>query len=80
MKNFILGVLTCALLSFTSIETGIITVKPALPKSTVSFYSERCSYGAKNLSTQISTYISKGYIVKSVTGTDCTYFVVMEKY
>ena len=82
MKNlfyFIAGVLFITLISATTVS--IMTVKPALPKSTIVFSDD---YREDEFIGKIKTYIKQGYIVKSISGsgkqyTD-TWIVVMEKY
>ena len=81
MNNFILGVLTCALLSFTSIETELITVKPATPKFTAIFYGYSSTYKIGELENKIKEYAQKGYILKQMSaGENEKILVVMEKY
>jgi len=77
MKNFILGIITCALLSFTSIETGIITVKPALPKSVFTI----CCYSVQ-APDYIKQYTKLGYKYHSFSGAGNSSYgvLVMEKY
>ena len=65
MKNFILGVLTCALLSFTSIETGVITTKPAMPKSVFVKY---CAW--RYVEDYVIKYTKLGYKYHSWSGDD----------
>lgn len=82
MKNTILGLfLALVLIVGTSATTvSIMTIKPALPKSTVVFSTE---YGVDDCVRNIKTYLNKGYAVKSVAGTTIygsTWIVVMEKY
>lgn len=79
MKNFLLGVIVITLLSFTAINTDIITIKPAKPKEVVVG-----SYNSKDDCTEgIKSYIRKGFITKSVSGTNqygYDWIIVMEKY
>lgn len=75
MKNFLLGLVTCALLSFTAVKTEIITVKPENPKSVVitkssSFYDESV----------IRKYYQQGYIFKAGIHRDGLTLIIMEKY
>ena len=81
MKNFILGCLLVILTSATigintNINTNILTVKPATPKSIVIF-EDYYIYSKE----KIKSYCRKGYIVKSTVYIgDFTVLVVMEKY
>ena len=79
MKNLFYFVLGLCLIILTSATTvSVMTVKPATPKSVVSFYDIKCNgdYVAK----KIKEYSSKGYIYKHGFGSDCRIVVVMEKY
>ena len=84
MKNFLLGVFTFCLLSFSAISTDIMTIKPATPKHILvkSFPNE---YSSQNVADFIKTNCIQGWILKSVEGanygqTPSTWIVVMEKY
>lgn len=79
MKNFLLGIIVFVLLSFTAINTDIITIKPSLPKSTVVFEAS----SPTNCVKKIKEYVREGYITKSVAGSHqygYYWVVVMEKY
>ena len=82
MKNFTLGcllvILTSATISTsTNINTNMLTVKPATPKSIVIF-KDRSEYCQE----KIKSYYRKGYIVKSTVsvGKFDNILVVMERY
>ena len=64
----------------TSATTAtIITVKPALPKSIITFYYDN----HKDTQIAINKYIKNGYIIKILAANgdyNKSYFVVMEKY
>lgn len=81
MKNsillFLLGVFVTISIAATIPNTGILTVKPATPKSvfiTVTHNNEAEKY--------IKEYVKKGYIFKSfnATGTSNYGVLVLEKY
>ena len=77
MKNniliFLLGVFVTISIAATVPNTGLLTVKPAKPRSTLVLYN-RDYMNWKN-------YIYQGYQVKSASaGTDGGYIIVMEKY
>lgn len=72
MKNNILAFLLggFVFISFAMSTTNLMTVKPAIPKSTV-FINDR---------TVVKDYIRAGYVVKTVGGGDYHRVYVMEKY
>lgn len=78
--------LACVLLtgmiltSGTTQQQGVITVKPTIPKYTItqSFYSGY--YVQDDMQEFIRVNIRKGYVVKSVSLDDMRGIVVMEKY
>jgi hypothetical protein len=77
MKNLFYFVLGLCLVILTSATTAsVMTVKPATPKSIVSFYDVRCN--GYNVARKIKEYSSKGYIYKHGFGSDCHIVVVME--
>ncbi|HSE99755.1 MAG TPA: hypothetical protein VLA48_02575 [Nitrososphaeraceae archaeon] len=76
ITTFLLGGLV--FISFAAATTNIMTVKPATPKSTVSFWGYRGD--PSPITAKINKYSSQGYIVKGMVGSDWTYIVVMEKY
>lgn len=72
MKNFLLGALVFALLSFTAVETKLLTIKPATPKSIVvlsDYYF--------NINSKIESYSKKGYIVKTMVGNSSGITIIM---
>lgn len=78
MKNFnllsyILGFMTLMLFSATSLKAGFVTIKPAEPKSTVTYTG---SYPRDF----VSKWKKKGYVFKHSSGEYHEHFVVMEKY
>ena len=79
MKNilsFLLGVALLVLLSATIQTSNLLTVKPALPKHVDSgwFSSER------SVDNYIKAKVKQGYIVKTMTMSQYSCYVVMEKY
>lgn len=82
MKNsilgFILGVFAVISIAAGTSSTELLTIKPAIPKSTVSFSGFRSD--PEPIINKIKIYSSKGYILKEMVGSDYTYIIVMEKY
>jgi hypothetical protein len=78
MKNTLLGFFLAVILIIGTASTtiSIMTVKPALPVSTVCF---RTNY-TSDMPPLILKYTSKGYIVKSLATSNYATIVVMEKY
>jgi len=85
-NNIILIILTAIILmGFTGVESGLITIKPAVPKKTIVFVGN-----FDVVKTNMTPYIQKGFVVKSTTSYGIQYnagvsakekiFVVMEKY
>ena len=82
MKNniliFLLGIFVTISIAATVPNTGLLTVKPATPKSVISFYGYRAS--PESVVDKINKYSKYGYVVKEMVGSDYTYIIVMEKY
>lgn len=80
MKQFILGFIVCACLSFQAFDAGLVTMKPARPKSTVVFGEQ--PQAGKYMSLQakafIEKYVALGYQVQLSIGDHP--LVVMVKY
>ena len=80
MKNIIYLILFVIGMVLTSATTAtIMTVKPAVPKSIITFYYDN----PKDIQININKYIKNGYIIKIIAANGDyhkTYFVVMEKY
>jgi len=75
MKNLFYFVLGLCLVILTSATTAsVMTVKPAIPKSTVCFRFSNIN--------ELKPYIQQGYIVKIISKGDewSTGHVIMEKY
>lgn len=81
MRNFILGCLFVLLTSATLTKTDLLTIKPATPKSVVTYYGD-------NPKEFISKYTKMGYIFKHSSQSQgsengsywVTCLIVMEKY
>lgn len=71
---FIAGVMFVTLISATTVS--IMTVRPANPKYTLAFKELTSNSCVES----IKEYVKQGYIVKSVTGSNRCWIVVMEKY
>ena len=82
MKNsillFLLGIFVTISIAATIPNTGLLTIKPATPKSVISFYGYRAY--PESVVAKINKYFKNGYIVKEMVGSDYTYIIVMEKY
>ena len=82
MKNsiliFLLGIFVTISIAATVPNTGLLTVKPATPKSIISFYGYRAH--PEGVVNKINKYSKYGYVVKEMVGSDYTYIIVMEKY
>ena len=82
MKNsillFLLGIFVTISIAATIPNTGLLTIKPATPKVTISFYGYRAS--PELVVDKINKYSKYGYIVKEMVGSDYSYIIVMEKY
>ena len=80
MKNTIYLILFVIGMILTSATTAtIMTVKPAVPKSIITFYYDN----PKDIQIDINKYIKNGYVIKTIAANgdyNKTYFVVMEKY
>ena len=80
MKNsillFLLGIFVTISIAATIPNTGLLTIKPATPKSVISFYE----YSPYSVVDKINKYSKNGYIVKEMVGSDYNYIIVMEKY
>lgn len=76
MKQIIL-IIAVLCISATTIVNNI-TFAPATPKSIVCFSGSRCM--TSEIEEKIKSYSSQGYIVKHLSGSDCRFIVVMEKY
>lgn len=80
MKNTIYLILFIIGMILTSATTAtIITVKPATPRSVITF----CYEYPKDIQININKYVKKGYIIKIIAANGDyhkRYFVVMEKY
>lgn len=75
MKNLFYFILGLCLIILTSATTvNVMTVKPAIPKSTVCFRFSNID--------ELKPYIQQGYIVKIISKGDelSTGHVIMEKY
>lgn len=78
MKNsillFLLGIFVTISIAATTPNTGILTIKPATPKSTVILNTRNYN--------EWENYIKKGYQVKSITtgGNYNHVYIVLEKY
>jgi hypothetical protein len=88
MKNniliFLLGVFVTISIAATVPNTGLLTVKPAIPKSVI-IKPIRTMSGIEIIITNyVKSMVSQGYIVKSISIIDDENFskgvVVMEKY
>lgn len=73
MRNFILGCLFVLLTSATLTQTDLLTIKPATPKSVVTYYGD-------NPKPFVSKYVKMGYVFKHSNGTYGWTFIIMEKY
>ena len=73
MRNFILGCLFILLTSATLKNTDLLTIKPATPKSVVTYQGE-------NPKEFVKEYTKLGYIFKHSSGTYGWTFIIMEKY
>ena len=82
MKNsillFLLGIFVTISIAATIPNTGLLTIKPATPKSVISFYEY--STDPESVVDKINKYSKNGYIVKEMVGSDYSYIIVMEKY
>ena len=82
MKNsillFLLGIFVTISIAATIPNTGLLTIKPATPKSVISFYEYRAY--PESVVDKINKYSKNGYIVKEMVGSDYNYIIVMEKY
>jgi hypothetical protein len=87
MKNvfyFLLGITLILLTSATTISVMTVkvdtpvNVKPVKPVSIATFYQN--GVNADIICQRIREYSAKGYIVKSMVGSDFNIIVVMEKY
>ena len=82
MKNnillFLLGIFVTISIAATIPNTGLLTIKPATPKSVISFYGYRAY--PESVVDKINKYSNYGYIVKEMVGSDYSYIIVMEKY
>lgn len=80
MKNTIYLILFVLGMILTSATTAtIMTVKPATPKSIITFSCEN----HRDMQININKYVKNGYIIKIIAANGDyhkTYFVVMEKY
>ena len=80
MKNTIYLVFFIIGMILTSATTAtIMTVKPAAPKSIITF----CYEDPKDIQININKYVKNGYIIKIIAANGDyhkKYFVVMEKY
>ena len=80
MKDTIYLILFIIGMSLTSATTAtIMTVKPATPKSIITF----CYENPKDVQININKYVKNGYIIKIIAANGDyhkKYFVVMEKY
>ena len=80
MKNITYIFLFVIGMILTSATTAtIMTVKPAVPKSIITF----CYDNPKDIQININKYIKNGYIIKIIAANGDyheSYFVVMEKY
>lgn len=76
MKQIIL-IIAVLCISATTIVNNI-TVIPAKPKNIVCFSGSRCY--TSEMEEKIKSYSSQGYIVKHLSGSDCKFIVIMEKY
>lgn len=70
---FLAGIATTVLLSNT-VQNNLLTVKPALPKSTVILDSFNGDINPK-----WTEYVKKGYQVKAITGNNYK-AIILEKY
>lgn len=78
MKNFILGCLFVLLTSATLSQTDLLTVKPAIPKSTIILEG---TWGTtRETKNRMNNYIKQGYIFKSSVSIDTRALIIMEKY
>ena len=82
MKNsillFLLGIFVTISIAATIPNTGLLTIKPATPKSVISFYGYRAH--PEPVVDKINKYSKHGYIVKEIISSNYTYIIVMEKY
>lgn len=80
MKNTIYLILFVIGMVLTSATTAtIITVKPATPKSIITFSCDN----RRDIQININKYIKNGYVIKTIAANgdyNKLYFVVMEKY
>lgn len=76
ITTFLLGGLV--FISFAAATTSMMTVKPATPRQTISFWENRANAG--EITSKIKYYSTQGYIVKEMVGSDWSIIVVMEKY
>ena len=80
MKNVIYLILFVIGMILTSATTAtIMTVKPAIPKSVITFSCEN----HRDMQINIDKYVKNGYVIKTVVanGDDYKlYFVIMEKF
>lgn len=80
MKNTIYLILFVIGMILTSTTTAtIMTVKPAVPNSIITFSCEN----HRDMQININKYVKNGYIIKIIAANGDyhkTYFVVMEKY
>ena len=88
MKNsillFLLGIFVTISIAATVPNTGLLTVKPATPKSTI-VKPIRAMFGIENdIADYVKSMIKQGYIVKSIAIIDDENWskgvIVMEKY
>ena len=82
MKNniliFLLGVFVTISIAATIPNTGLITFKPATPKSVIVLQS---SLGTMDdTQSRILSCTKQGYIVRSTVGVNSKSFIIMEKY
>jgi hypothetical protein len=80
MKNnillFLLGIFVTISIAATVPNTGLLTVKPAIPKATIVV----SGWATSELNNNIKPYLKAGYIVKNVAAGDGARVVVLEKY
>ena len=82
MKNsillFLLGIFVTISIAATVPNTGLLTVTPATPKSTIVLQS---SWGTTDATQKdILNYAKQGYIVRSTVSIDTRALIIMEKY
>ena len=68
----------CLVILTSATTVSVMTVKPATPKSVISFYGYKAY--PESVVDKINKYSKNGYIVKEMVGSDYTYIIVMEKY